>query len=251
MSPGGAGLQTGINPGNQIRPPYLGRCLGIRASHPPSIRPNIPRMESAPKTTCTRCGTSILQITADLHDGCCMPCVHALEGERRPLVVMRPMPEPLLNHLDPAEDIILSVDYHSGLFDTASWVIQISNDGTLRQAMLWYRDGEWDAKLLESVTLKPSDFAEVQELITCCTPDCFYYLAETIGPEEDGILSLAIPTQGVRGSLAYRALEEDLSSSTWRLLEANSASFLLFSQLWRFADRHAPYRMREHEKKIR
>ena len=208
-------------------------------------------MEPSPKTTCTRCGTSILQITADLNDGHCMPCVKALAWESEPPIefVRGRRRERLLNHAHPAEGVILSVAFHPGFTpDLTSWVIEISNDGALRQAVDWYRGEE---ELLDPVTLKPSDLAELQELVESCSPESFRSLKNFGCIDDAALVSLVMPAQGVSESLPYFHLEFDLKKGRWQLDETQAASFQLFSQLWRFADRHAPYRLCEHEKKNR
>jgi hypothetical protein len=209
-------------------------------------------MEPSPKTTCTRCGTSILQITADLTGGHCMPCANAMARAKEPVTdyVLRRNPEPVLDHLHPAEDVIISVDYHPGWSpDLTSWVIQISNDGMLRQAISWHRKRGREAELLEPVTLKLTDLAAFQLLIESCSPDSFRSLADAACVDDAAMVSLIMPGRNVKVELPYFHLEHDLKRGSRKFEEMQASSFQLFGQLWRFADRHAPYSLRDREKR--
>jgi hypothetical protein len=209
-------------------------------------------MVPSPKTTCTRCGAGILQITADLTGGHCMPCAKAQARDDSPLLELqrRRYPDPLLDHRHPAENVILSVGYHPGWSpDLTSWVIQIAADGLLRQAMLWHRERGNEAELLAPVTLAQTDFVAIQKLVESCTPESFRCLTDGYCMDDAAEVSLVMPGQGVKATFAYFAFEHDRKTGRWSPTEAEAAAFRLFRQIWRFADRHAPHTLSDHEKR--
>jgi hypothetical protein len=169
-------------------------------------------MEPLPKTNCTRCGAGILQITADQTGGHCMPCAKVLGRESRLLLDRLPGrrdSEPLLNHRHPASDVMLSVDYDPGWSpDLTSWVIQISGDGILHQAICWDRKRGGEAELLKPLTLDPSDLAELQQIVGTCAPDSFRVLTDGYCIDDAATVSLVMPGQGVRTSVHYYNVEE-------------------------------------------
>lgn len=211
-------------------------------------------MEFSSKTACTRCGAGILQITADLNGGHCMPCAKALAREREPSVGYedRHYPKPLLDHLKPEDGIILSVSYDPGWSpDSTSWVIQISGNGVLRQAMLWSQERGRKAELLDPVVLGASDLAAIRELVDGCSRETFLSLRTADCVDDVATVSLVMPAHGVKASLPYFHYEEGLKRGRREFDEAQRAAFELFGKLWHFADRHGPYRLRDHEKKGR
>lgn len=206
-------------------------------------------MEPSPKAICIRCGVSILQITFDLTGGHCMPCANAMARAKEPVTdyVRRRNPEPILKHRHPAENVIISVCYIPGWTpDLTSWVIQISDDGILRQAVDWDREEGREEELLDPVMLTSSGLAGLQQLIASCSPDTFRSLTSAATIDDVPMVSLVIPAHDLHVDLPYFDLTEDV-----RFDESQLASFQLFGELWRFADRHAPYSLRHHEKGVK
>jgi hypothetical protein len=203
------------------------------------------------KTACKRCGTAILQITAKLTEGHCMPCANAMARAKEPVpdYVRQGNPEPILNHLHPDDGIILSADYHPGFTpDLTGWTIQVSSDGIVRQAVQWYRKNFREEELLKPITLEPLKLTEIQQLIVDCPPGGFQALEHAACIDDAANVSLIIPPKKIRIDLPYFHLAQDLKKGLRRFDGVQTSLFSLFGRIWSFADRHAPYSLREHQK---
>ena len=209
------------------------------------------KIVSAAKTECRRCGAGILQITADLTDGHCMPCADALAREKRPVpeYVKRRNPEPLLDHCNPGEGVILSIAYHPGFTpDLTSWTIQISLDGVLQQAVDWHRRaGPRKEELLDPARLNAPQLAELQRVIERCEGDAFKSLKRTMCVDDAALVSLVIPYKQIKTSLPYFHFRHDIRKGRLQLDDAQQSAFAQFEQLWGLVDRFAPYSLRQHE----
>lgn len=203
------------------------------------------------KTACKRCGTAILQITADLTEGYCMPCANDQVQANEPVsdYARRRNPEPMLNHLHPGDSIILSAAYFPGWTpDLTGWTIQVSRDGVVRQAVRWYPARTNEEELLKPITLNPSKLAEIQETIDLCPPGGFQALEQAACIDDAAMVSLVIPVKKIRIDLPYFDLAHDLKIGRLRFDEIQNSLFSLFGRIWGFADRHAPYSLGEHVK---
>ena len=180
-----------------------------------------------------------------------MPCANALAREKKPVpdYVRQRNPEPILNHLHPEDGVILSVAYHPGWSpDPTSWTSQISGDGIVNQAVQLSLERGGEEELLESVTLEPSKLTEIQQLIADCPPGGFQPLETAACIDDAANVSLIIPTKKFRIDLPYFHLAHDLKNGRRRFDEVQTSLFSLFDRIWSFADRHAPYSLREHQK---
>jgi hypothetical protein len=189
-------------------------------------------------------------MTAGLTGGYCMPCANAMARAKEPVsdYVRRRNPEPLLDHLNPGEGVILSVGYHPGYApDLTSWTIEVAGDGVLRQAVRWSRQTGRAEELLEPVSLDAAGLAEIRGLVGSCGADSFVPLERDACVDDVAIISLVMPGQGGRVDLPYFYLAEDLRRGWLKFDEARNVAFHLFGRIWNFADRHAPYSLRVHE----
>lgn len=180
-----------------------------------------------------------------------MPCANAMAGAKEPFpdYVRERNPEPILNHLHPEDGVILSVVYHPGWApDLASWTTQISGNGIVNQGVRWSRMRRGEEELLESVILEPSKLTEIQQLIADCPPGGFQPLETAACIDDAANVSLIIPTKKFRIDLPYFHLAHDLKNGRRRFDDVQTSLFSLFGRIWSFADQHAPYSLREHQK---
>lgn len=180
-----------------------------------------------------------------------MPCANAMARAKEPVPdhVRQRNPEPILNHLHPEDGVILSVAYHPGWSpDLTNWTTQISGNGTVHQAVQWSCKRGGEEELLESVLLEASKLTEIQQMIDHCPPGGFQSLETAACIDDAANVSLIIPTKKIRIDLPYFHLAHDLKNGRRRFDEVQTSLFSLFDLIWSFADRNAPYSLREHQK---
>lgn|GEM_PF-3510903 len=229
-------------PRNSETPCAPGRGIGLRIHQ---------EVVTSEKTACKRCATAILQITAKLTEGYCMPCANATARAKEPVTeyVRQRNPEPILNHLHPEDGVILSVAYDPGWSpDLTSWTIQISGKGIVSQAVQWSRMRGARKELLESVTLEPLKLTKIHQLIVDCPPGGFQALKHAACIDDAANVSLIIPPKKIRIDLPYFHLAHDLKKGRRRFDDVQTSLFSLFGRIWSFADWHAPYSLSEHQK---
>lgn len=180
-----------------------------------------------------------------------MPCANALARAKQPVpeCIRRRNPEPILNHPEPQESVILSVLYHPGFTpDLTSWTIQISGEGVIQQAVRWHRQGPREEELLDSVILGSPQLVTLSRLLERSTPDAFRSLERAACIDDAAIVSLVVPHNHVKIDLPYFDLAHDLKKGRCNFNEEEQASFALFGQLWKLVDQAAPYSLAKHQK---
>ena len=210
-----------------------------------------PKSVTTAKTLCSRCCTEILQITANLTDGHCMPCANALARAKEPVpdYIRRKNPAPILDHRNPEGSVILSVFYHPGFTpDLTSWTIQITSEGVIRQTVRWYHKEHKEEELLAPVTLDNSQLADFQRLIDLCASDTFKVLENAACIDDAAIVSLILPQKEIQIDLPYFDLQHSIKKRRQRFNEAEQSAFALFGQLWRLVDHVSPHSLTEHQK---
>lgn len=152
---------------------------------------------ASPQTTCARCGTVILRMTAEITGGHCMPCARTLVPDAG--FFRRREPDPVLNHTHPEEDVILSVFYHPGWSpDLTSWTIQISDDGQLRQEVHRDHRVKGPEGLQETVPLGDAGLSEVRELLEQCGSITFRDLGFLNNVDDAPWFDLVLPSHSAR-----------------------------------------------------
>jgi len=207
----------------------------------------------SPKTNCKKCGTEILQITADLNEGRCMPCKK--DDWRKEVLIpqiasMVREHTPILNHKTNSEDVLVSIHFHPGFTpDLTSWTFQISRDGIMRQAVWWYTQRhDRPEEELDSVRLDDATMKRLGQLITEAESLKLAEIGHLSCIDDAAMVSVRFPRSGEHADIPMLSMQEDIRKGRRKLTDVEKPRFSVVEAIWMLADRHARYSINEHHK---
>ena len=180
-----------------------------------------------------------------------MPCANKLASAKEPVsdFVRQKYPQPLLDHRNPEDGVILSLAYHPGFTpDLTSWIIQINEIGELQQAVHWYRHSNREEELMETAEVDEDHLLQLSRLLDRADSDSCRSLESAICIDDAAMVSIFAPQRDLRVDLPYFHMAHDIKKGRQRLSDDESRVFQAFASIWKFADGCAPYNLRQHQK---
>lgn len=158
--------------------------------------------------------------------------------------------DPILDHRTTSEDVLVSISFHPGFTpDLTSWIFQISQDGVMRQAVWWYKQGrdrpeeEFDSVHLDEVTMR-----EIKKLIDDAESLRLSPIEHLSYIDDAAMVSIRIPRSGEHADLPMLSLQHELRKGRRHLTDVEKPRFAIVERIWLLADRHARYSLGEHQK---
>lgn len=204
-----------------------------------------------PKNNCAECGTVILQITADITGGFCMPCSnrkkHPTQG---PLDwLSKKCGEPVDEVLQLEPDVIIHASFLPGLAeDLSSWETQVTLGGVLIQKIDWWRRGSSNPPEREIRTSEVSrdDIARLAALIQALDTDELKQLAKEVCIDDVELISFLIPSREFYEAISpYSAEYLDRNG---QLSDAARSGLVSARALWDQIESISPYTTAQHWK---
>ena len=207
---------------------------------------------SAPKTQCSDCGAEILQVTADITEGYCMPCAKRAKAaaEPKPDWMRMKSGEPVQHAPKLEADAIVFASFSPGFAtDLTSWDTQILKSGKVVQEIDWWKpDGPKRRGTETRETQISSDSIDaLRGVIDGLDVEGIDEITQQICVDDAELISLIVPS---------RKLQRAVSPYTYEFIDrehgltARARSGLKsFRAAWDLIDSVSPYSTKEHWKR--
>lgn len=208
----------------------------------------------SPKTSCSECSAAILQITADITGGLCMPCSNRRkrDAERGPEWLERKLGRPVPEAPKLGPDAIIHASFFPGFAtDLTSWETEITASGAVIQRIHWRRpDSSWrrEEQILKGEA-SGAAIADLESLIAALDIAGVEQMAKETCIDDAELITLLVPSREFWGTASVYTFE--FVDREHRFSDLARRGLSSFRAVWDWIESVSPYTTTRHWKESR